>query len=247
MPLIKAILFDLDGTLLDVDMDHFLHQYFRRLAAHYSPYMEPQAFVPHLLTATEAMMRNRDPRESNKDAFWRHFSLGMDIPPQQLLPHIDDFYRRIFPQLQPHTRQYQATPQIMDAARSLNCPLVLATNPVFPLAAILHRLNWAGLEEDMFTLITSYETMHACKPYPEYYLEIAERLGADPQDCLMIGNDADDDIRAAKAVGMKTYLATNRVVNKSGKDPQADYAGPLENLPQFLQSLKMQGAEGEII
>jgi HAD superfamily hydrolase (TIGR01549 family) len=237
--LLKAILFDLDGTLLDVDMDVFLQQYFKKLAVHCSPFMDPKAFVPHLLSSTQAMMISRNPNKTNQEAFWEHFTYDLTMNAKDVMPHIEDFYRQVFPQLREHTKRYSSVPAIMEAALSLKCPLVLATNPVFPLAAIRHRLNWAGLTEDMFTFITSYETMHYCKPHPEYYHEITSRLGVNPENCLMIGNDADDDICAANNVGMKTYLATNLVVNHSGCDPQADYYGKVEELPTFLETLRM--------
>jgi HAD superfamily hydrolase (TIGR01549 family) len=235
--LIKAILFDLDGTLLDVDMDVFLQHYFKKLASHCAPYMNPQEFVHHLLSATRAMMENRDPGLTNREVFWHHFTQNLSVPPENLIPHIEEFYRNVFPTLKEHTQQFPAAAEIMKTAESLNCVLVLATNPVFPLAAIRHRLNWAGLNEERFALITSYETMHACKPHPEYYLEIAEKMDVNPGECLMIGNDADDDIQAAKKAGMKTYLATNLLVNKSGKIPEPDYTGMVEDIPQLLGKL----------
>lgn len=236
--MVKAILFDLDGTLLDVDMDDFLRRYLTKLAAHFSPFMEPQAFVTHLMASTQAMIENIYSDKTNRDVFYEHFSPKLNHPPEIIQPHIDDFYERVFPELKGFIRSHGNTAHIMEAANSLDVPLVLATNPVFPLAAIRHRMNWAGLSEEMFTLITSYENMHFCKPNPEYYLEIAAKIGVPPSDCLMIGNDTDDDIRAAAQTGMKTYLVKNMVVNKSGCEPQADYCGLVEELPAFLEKLK---------
>jgi HAD superfamily hydrolase (TIGR01549 family) len=235
--MMKAILFDLDGTLLDVDMDDFLRRYLHKLAIHFAPYMEPQSFVEHLMASTQAMIENRDPAMTNREAFMNSFFTKLSHPPETVMPHIDDFYHHVFPQLKDFVSTFPHTSAVIDAARALGCPLVLATNPVFPLPAIRHRMSWAGLSEEMFALITSYESMHFCKPHPEYYLEIAHRIGVDPQDCLMVGNDADDDILAAKNAGMKTYLAEDMVVNKSGSVPQADFSGKVEELPAFLEKL----------
>ena len=51
----QAILFDLDGTLLDSNMENFLPHYFSRLAARVAHIAPPKAFIAHLLAATEFM------------------------------------------------------------------------------------------------------------------------------------------------------------------------------------------------
>ncbi|EEG78569.1 HAD family hydrolase [Dethiobacter alkaliphilus] len=234
----KAILFDLDGTLLNVDMDDFLGRYLKRLAVHFAHMMDPQEFVVNLMASTQAMIENRDPQKTNREAFWEHFLTTLPHKPEAVYPHIDTFYQDVFPELKPYVKPYPHTPEVLASATKHACPLVLATNPVFPLAAIRHRMNWAGLTEEQFALVTSYEHMHYCKPHPEYYLEIAERINVAPQDCLMIGNDADDDIRAAAKAGMQTYLVKDLVVNKSGKPPQADFSGHIKDIPSFLEKLK---------
>lgn len=233
----KAILFDLDGTLLDVDMDDFLRRYLKRLSAHFAHVADPQEFVTNLLASTQAMIENRDPNLTNKVVFMERFFQWIPHHPESVLSHIDKFYEEIFPELKPFVKPYPATQAVMASAKKHGCPLVLATNPVFPLAAIRHRMNWAGLSQDQFALVTSYEHMHYCKPHPEYYIEIAQRLNVSPSDCLMIGNDADADIRAAAEAGMQTYLAEDLLVNNSGRPPQPDFSGSIADIPHFLEKL----------
>lgn len=235
--MLQAILFDLDGTLLNVDMDHFLPHYLKRLAGHFSELIDPQEFIPGLLESTQAMIDNLNPNVTNKEAFYAHFCSWLPYPEETVNPMIADFYENIFPQLQRLTRALPYTAEIMKTAQGLTCPLVLATNAIFPRQAILHRMNWAGLNENDFSLITTYENMHFCKPHPQYFLEIAEKIGVSPADCLMIGNDVNDDIAAAKKAGMQTYLAENLVVNKTGCAPVADICGTLEDIPAFLEKL----------
>ncbi|MDW7650248.1 MAG: HAD family hydrolase [Bacillota bacterium] len=234
----KAVLFDLDGTLLDVDMEYFLPHYLKRLAAHFAGLVEPETFVPGLLASTQAMIENLDPDVTNKEAFYQHFCSWMSHPVEKINPLIHDFYQNIFPQLEHLVRRYDHTPEVMAKAKELGYSLVLATNPIFPLEAIYHRMSWAGLNKEDFALITSYESMHFSKPHPQYYLEIAEKIDTAPQDCLMIGNDVDDDIAAAAKAGMKTFLVENLVVNKSGCKSQADFCGRVEDIPAFLEKLK---------
>jgi hypothetical protein len=105
------------------------------------------------------------------------------------------------------TRPVDEAPRTVDLALQRKCKIAVATNPLFPLAAIEHRLRWAGLNSGKtpFDLITSYETMHFTKPRPEYAAEILARLVASPADSLFVGNDPDDDIAPAMRLGLATY------------------------------------------
>ena len=69
--------------------------------------------------------------------------------------------------------------------------------------------------------------MHFCKPYAEYYWEIAELIGCAPGECLMVGNAPVFDLAAGK-VGMKTFLLGD------GPRPQADYWGDMGDLCRLL-------------
>ncbi|NLZ94103.1 MAG: HAD family hydrolase [Firmicutes bacterium] len=227
--MIEAILFDLDGTLLDVDMDDFLDRYMLKLAASLSE--DEKTFTKKLWASTNIMISNKDPQVTNQEAFMEHFLTWIKHPRNEVMQIIHDFYEQVFPTLQATAGPFPHTETAMAAARKLQCPLVLATNPIFPMAAIRHRMKWAGLHEKDFALITSYENMHFAKPNPEYYLEIAQLLQVNPKHCLMVGNDPVFDIRAAAQAGMITYFVDESLSGLS-KD-----SGRLADLPQFLNSI----------
>ena len=65
----QAILFDLDGTLLDSNMENFLPHYFARLAARVTDIAPPKAFIAHLLAATEHMLANDGRVTTNEEVF----------------------------------------------------------------------------------------------------------------------------------------------------------------------------------
>ncbi len=241
--MIKAILFDLDGTLLGVDMDCFLRHYLNCLSRHFAHLMDPQEFVVNLLSATQAMITNDNPDLTNREVFMAHFFRRMPHPPEKILPLIETFYAEIFPQLQEHVRPFPEVPSVLDTAVNLGFRLALATNPLFPATAINQRIRWAGLEPHRFDLVTSYEIMHYCKPHPGYFHEIARFFGLPAQECLMVGNDVDDDINAAARAGMKTLLVEDMAVNKSGSVPQADYRCKVGDLCDFLVKLKNGGLQ----
>ena len=101
--------------------------------------------------------------------------------------------------------------------------------------ATASRIRWAGLTPEDFELITTYENIGCCKPNPAYYQEILRRLGAEPGDCLMVGNDTGEDM-IAETLGIKTFLLTDCLINKSGADlsqwPHGDFAA----LRAFLEA-----------
>ena len=112
---------------------------------------------------------------------------------------------------------------------------MLATNPLFPAIATQSRIRWAGLSPDDFELYTTYETSHFCKPNPDYYREILEKVGCRAEECLMVGNDAAEDLAAAET-GMRVFLLTPCLIDR-GRDISSVPHGGFERLHGFLRTL----------
>ena len=144
-------------------------------------------------------------------------------------------YIRDFPKLQCYTRAEPLIKRILEVAAKQKRELVIATNPVFPEIAIRQRLQWAGIGHLPFRLITTYENMHFCKPHLEYYSEILKKLNRLPGDCLMIGNDAREDL-AANGVGISTFLLKNHLIDDATETYAADHEGYLEDLYRLVCS-----------
>ncbi|MCI7221168.1 MAG: HAD family hydrolase, partial [Erysipelotrichaceae bacterium] len=68
------------------------------------------------------------------------------------------------------------------------------------------------------------------------YEDICNRLDLDPKDCIMIGNDVDEDM-VAKELGMKFFLLTDCLINKNNKKIDADFVGTIKELIDNLDSL----------
>ena len=228
--LLAAILFDLDGTLLDLDMRSFISEYFRTLAAHVARAVPPDRFLRELLAGTDAMLANRGSDRTNQEVFRDWFFPRVGASESELAPVFEDFYRTRFPDLRPHARALPEAPAVVAALQAMGFKTAVATNPVFPRLAIEERLRWGGLADLPFDLITSYELMHACKPHPEYFREVARRVGCRPEECLMVGNDVVLDLEGARGVGMQTFHAL------SNSSPSRWVpSGTLEDLPAWIQ------------
>lgn len=95
-PQITTVLFDLDGTLLPMELEAFTKTYFGLLAKKAAPYgYEPEPLVAAVWKGTKAMVKN-DGSKPNDQAFWDTFAqvLGEDV--KKLRPEFDSFYAKEF-------------------------------------------------------------------------------------------------------------------------------------------------------
>ena len=234
-PAYRALLIDLDGTLLDIDMDRMIADYLQRLARSFTEFIAPDRFAAHLLEATAKMVRNNDPAAGNETVFFDAFCSRLGQPYDKIYPLFEKFYETEFNHLRGWSNPLPHAGAVIEAARRRNLKLVLATNPIFPLSAVEHRLEWAGLRGAGFDLITTVENMHFCKPNPEYYREIAALIGLQPGRCLMAGNDVEEDLVAA-AAGMDTFLVDDFILHRrKEEEPRCNYRGSLRDLAELLK------------
>ena len=233
---ITTVLFDLDGTLLPMDQDSFVKAYFGLLAKKLAPYgYEAQPLIAAVWAGTKAMVANTG-EYLNETMFWNTFSdiLGQDI--RRCHSVLEDFY----------ANEFQAGQQVCgytpDAAKTIGLvkekglTAVLATNPIFPAIATHSRIRWAGLNAEDFALISTYENFSCSKPNPEYYREILRRMNVSAGECLMIGNDVEEDM-IARELGMEVFLLTDCIINKEEKDISSYPHGGCAQLTDFLNRI----------
>ena len=230
---IQTVLFDLDGTLLPMDQDIFVKSYFGLLAKKLAPRgYEPKSLVDAIWKGTAAMVKN-DGGCKNEEAFWKCFAsiLGEDVLKDE--PLFDEFYRNEFQQVQAVCGFNPLAAEVVRRLKARGLRLVLATNPLFPAVATQSRIRWAGLDENDFELYTTYENSCHCKPNPDYYRDILNRLKLKAEACLMVGNDVGEDMIARK-LGMQVFLLTDCLINKSGADISEFPHGGFEDLMEFI-------------
>ena len=233
----EMILFDLDATLLPMDQDEFVKEYFKHLARKLAVHgYEAGALVDAVWKGTAAMIRN-DGSCSNEDAFWSEFAniLGEDALADK--PLFDEFYMNEFEDARGVCGFNPAAAGTVRALKAAGFRVALATNPIFPAAATEKRIRWAGLEPEDFELRTTYENSAFCKPNPAYYTDIARSLSVKPSDCLMVGNDATEDM-AAQEAGMSVFLITDCLINRENKDISVYPNGSFEQLMEYVQKNK---------
>lgn len=235
--MIKAVLFDLDGTLLPMDQDVFVATYFKRLAmavGHLG--YEPKPLQDAVWKGTGAMVMN-DGSRLNSDAFWDCFNkiFGRDTRVDE--PAFDEFYRTEFNKVKEVCGFQPMSREVVEYLLDAGFRTALATNPIFPAIATRNRMNWAGLDPEMFELFTSYENIGYCKPNPKYYQEVIDRMGLKPEECLMVGNDVGEDMVPASSLGMSVFLVTDCMINKAGEDIEKYPHGGFPELLAYLKQL----------
>ena len=213
-----TILFDLDGTLLPMVQEHFLKDYMGKLVKEMASYgYESKQLMQTILLGIEAMVKN-DGSRTNEMAFWDTFCRVYGKEAQADQPKFEAFYQNTFPTVQAACGYTPMADEVIKAVKDRGYRVVLATNPMFPSVATKERMRWAGLHAEDFALVTTYENCSTSKPNPAYYKDIARRLGVQCEDCLMVGNDVNEDILPAKSVGMQTFLLTDCLINKENRD-----------------------------
>lgn len=210
----QAILFDLDGTLLPMDLDRFTNGYLGLLTKTMSRYgYDPDRLAGAIWSGVKKMTCN-DGSVSGEQCFWAEASKILGAECVKDIPLFDQFYRNEYRQVKQFTEPVPSLAiDAVRAARECAGKVALATNPLFPLCAVEERLSWIGLSTADFDLVTSYENSYFCKPQTGYYASVLAQLNASPENCLMIGNDVDEDILPAQSLGMRTILVTDCMRN----------------------------------
>ena len=233
---LTTILFDLDGTLLPMDMDAFTHGYFSLLAKKLAPLgYEAKALIDGIWAGTAAMVKN-DGSRSNEDAFWAKFT---SIYGQQALEHLpvfEEFYANEFQGAQSVCGHTPQAAEVIALVKQKGLRVALATNPIFPAIATQSRIRWAGLSPEDFELYTTYENSRYCKPNLDYYRDILSKLDVKPEECLMVGNDMSEDM-IARELGMQVFLLTDCIINKKDEDISAYPHGGYPELLEYIRAL----------
>ena len=234
--MIKAILFDLDGTLLPMDQDQFVASYLKRLVKKLAPYgYDPKKLIDTIYDGITAMYHN-DGTQSNETAFWNVFTSRFGADSRKDEPIFMDFYNKEFHEAREACGFAPESTELIRFIREKGLRVALATNPLFPAVATHNRIRWAGLRPEDFELVTTFENSCFCKPNPAYYQEILGKLNLAPEECAMVGNDVAEDM-VARIMGMEVFLLTDCLINKDREDIDSYPHGSYSELITWIRGL----------
>ena len=185
---LQAVLFDLDGTLVDSAPD----------LGHAADLLRVKRGLPSLPYEQYRPMAGAGARGMIGVAF----GYGPDHPEFELLRQ--EFFANYEACLTERTRAFDGIAELIGALQAGGKRWGVVTNKserfALPLTSAMSLFDAAA------TVIGGDTTPHA-KPHPEPLLEAARRLGLAPAACLYVGDD-ERDIVAGRAAGMPTVAAT---------------------------------------
>jgi HAD superfamily hydrolase (TIGR01509 family) len=185
---IRAVIFDLDGVLIDSEQvwDTAREQLTNELGGRWHA----------------GAQRDMMGMSSLEWSRYMHEELGIDLPPEQIS---DEVVRRL-------QRLYRERLPLLPGAReaverlAARWPLAVASSSNRPLIELV--LGLAGIA-DRFRVTVSSEEVPRGKPAPDVYLEAARRLGVDAGDCAAI-EDSEKGLLSARSAAMRVIAIPNR-------------------------------------
>lgn len=230
----KNYLFDLDGTLLPMDLQRFTELYLQAFCGRFvtETGIDAKTLVKAVWSGAEAMAKN-DGECLNSVVFWETMNSVCNRDMRVYSDDFDDFYRNEFIAAKKATGFTPYAKKTIDFLKSKNARMFVATNPLFPKAATYRRIEWAGLDPNDFEYITVYDNSSSCKPNLNYFADLCSVCSITPEQSLMVGNDVDEDMCASR-LGFSTYLVTDCVINRRGKDISVYKNGSFEDFYNYL-------------
>lgn len=182
-PVIRALLFDLDGTLANTMQD---------LAAATNRALELNGFPVCPLSAYAHMVGNGARKLIER-------SLGKAATPELTERVLADFLRIYDNACMVDTRPYDGLPEALSVLKARGLRMAVVTNKPEPQARKIVDQLFPGVFEAVYGGCPGRKP----KPDPSTALEAAEKLGASPDETLFIG-DSDVDIFTSKAASMQS-------------------------------------------
>lgn len=209
----KALIFDLDGTLLDTIAD--LHQSTNYALKKYGyperTLEEVNSFVGNGLGM---LIRNALPRDASEDTV------------QSVLREMKDHYALHYHDL---TRPYDGIPELLSACKEAGIPMAIVSNKADPFVKNLRSLFF----EDQIQIALGESSEMLRKPAPDMVYYVLNQLGISPTDAYYVG-DSEVDVLTAKNAGIPCLAVTWGFRNKD----QLIQAGATDFITEPMMILK---------
>lgn len=237
--MIKAVFFDMDNTLNQNPPFRFVRTYVTKLTRHlhgYFPHIDAETLTLALRSAIQCTIADQNPLTTNWQVFMTQFTTETGLGIAELREPLNEFYAEIYPELASITDTVPQAQELVEWLQRNGYTVVITTNPLFETSPIEQRLGWAGFPptEWDFGYITNLNNTHFTKPHPHYFEEVMSRVGVEPEEVLMVGDDWVNDIVPAILAGMNAYWIPTESDFPSTEeiypDVQADGQGSLAEL-----------------
>ncbi len=253
--MIKAVLLDLDGALLNINRSQYFTATLDRLGRFFN------INVPDvLLPALGALRVPRDVTTTNTQLILEALAPHQRVPMTELPGALKRFYSDAVPTLRP-TPPSQGNAALVEQLQSRGIAVVILGNAIYPQAAVEQHLEWAGLSPKLgdYAFVAHADNMHFLEPDAAYYIEVLARVGVEPSEAVVVGREPGAHINPAHCVGLTTFhihgdADPSPVAGKSGTltdfaksidDGWLDQIVPYPLQPQMIEP-ELQGNMGAL-
>ena len=246
--MLKAIAFDMDETLLSINLSAFCYTFLRDeacLLASIARKNPLRLFVPLSRSFLALFNTGRTDDLTNRALFEAEIERRCGIPLAD--PVIADALRYYEEHVLPerNDRIIGARPRpgarmAVQSALDRGLKVALFTNPGFSEACIRTRMKWGAIDDLPFEVVTAMENTTRCKPSARYYREAIARMGLAPSEVMMVGNDPKRDF-ALPDCGLETaYVGSGSPDRAFWRGSMAEFS---ENMDQVIDLWEARAAE----
>lgn len=218
---IRALIFDLDGTLVDSLPD---------LAEAVNELMTANGLAPHSRPAVSSMVGKGVPVLVQK-AFAAH---GVTMEGDALAAQVKTYLGFYEPRA---TRLTRLFPHTADTVKQLAKTYRLAVCTNKPTSVSREIVDSLGIGSEI-SVVVGGDSGVTPKPAPDMMWLVAERLGLPKEDVLMVGDSA-NDVASAKAAGVKVAVVRYGYTDIPADELNADFVmDDFRGLPAVLETLQ---------
>jgi phosphoglycolate phosphatase len=218
MTVLKTVLFDLDGTLVDTAPD-LSETTNILLTRHHQPRLDPESIRPHVSHGTVGMLG---------------YAFGMAETDPGFAELRQEFLEIYKNHLCLESKLFAGMPEVLQFIEQQNLHWGVVTNkPDFLTRPLLQELSLI----ERCACIISGDTLPQRKPHPAPMLYAAEMTGSKPAECVYVG-DAERDIEAGKRAGMHTLIARYGYIKESENTDQWQADGLIDTPVELIDWLK---------
>ncbi|NMD37465.1 MAG: HAD family hydrolase [Christensenellaceae bacterium] len=230
----SVLMFDLLGTLLPISREDFKDEYFSLIRKDFDEY-KGMGFTKSLKKAVVAI-ENNDGTINNRELFWDVFDALLGAKVSEKSDKFKEFFKNDFNKLKDKVGIKAKRRGFVDKCHDRDYELVLAADPTFPIEAIETMLSWVGLVKEDFIYISTFDNSSYGKGNKLYFNELLYAIGKTPDECLMIGNNAEKDSLAREA-GIDVYIVTDYLEGELINKNSGIMSGCFEDLKKFLKKM----------
>lgn len=238
--MLKAVVFDMDETLLSINLNAFILRYFKDVSSMLADIGRrsrggTMARLGTILVDLNANRRSGTDNRTNLEFYRTEVErrCGICLSDPLIYEAFTYYDREVLPYKNDDVINAHAMPgahAALQAVQDAGLRCALFTNPSFPQGAIECRMGWGDLADAPFELVTHMGNTTRCKPDATYYLEQLQVMGLEPHEVLMVGNDPRRDF-PSPACGIQTAYVGQ------GKPGRATWHGTMEDFARDFNAV----------